>query len=75
MPLGNITDTMHTLITMNQQVDFIYDYCVNDSGFVLDTREFKKILEGVSFDVPEVSQYIKEFLKGNMEEVNGNIVL
>lgn len=75
MPLGNMTDTMHTLITMNQNVDYKYTYCVNQCSFVLDTTEFKEILEGVSFNIPEVSNYIREFLKINMEEVNGNLEL
>ncbi len=75
MPLGNMTDTMQTLIIMNQKVDFCFVYRVNEQSFTLDTKEFRQVLDGVSFDNPEVSQYIKEFLEGNMKEVNGNIVL
>lgn len=75
MPLGNMVDTMHTLILTNQQIDFRYVYRVEDREFVLDTREFREILGDVPFDLPEISIYIKEFLKTNTEEVNGNMML
>jgi len=75
MPLGNMVDTMYTLILMHQKVEFIYTYCVDKRSFVLDTNDFKEILGEVPFETPEVSNYIKDFLKINMEEVNGNIVL
>jgi hypothetical protein len=75
MPLGNMVDTMHSLILTNQQIDFRYEYRVDDREFVLDTKEFKEILGDVSFDMPEVSLYIKEFLETNTEEVNGNMML
>jgi nitrogen fixation/metabolism regulation signal transduction histidine kinase len=75
MPLGNMVDTIYTLILMHQEVEWIYTYQVDKRKFTLDTKEFKKILGDVPFETPEVSKYIKEFLKTNMEEINGNIVL
>ena len=47
MPLGDMAGTMHTLITLNTEMDFVYTYEVNGRRFVLDTREFREILEGV----------------------------
>lgn len=70
MPLGDMCGTMHTLITMNGDIDFVFDYHVDDKGFVLDTREFRSVLEGVPFNVPEVSQYIKEYLEENIQQTN-----
>jgi anti-sigma regulatory factor (Ser/Thr protein kinase) len=71
MPLGDINGTIHTLITFNTQIDFVYIYRFNDQSFTLDTREFKNILDGVPLDVPEVSQYIREFLNENKQETDG----
>ena len=75
MPLGDMTGTMHTLITLNKNLDFLYTYEIDERKFVLDTREFRKILDGVSFDTPEVSTYIKEFLSENKNEIDNDIIL
>lgn len=75
MPLGDINGTVHTLITFNTHIDFLYTYRFNDRSFTLDTREFKNILEGVPLDVPEVSQYIREFLNENKLETDGGAVV
>lgn len=72
MPLGDITATIHTLITYNTQTDFLYTYIYNDKSFILDTREFKEILGGVPLDTPEVSAYIREYLAENKAGVDGN---
>ena len=75
MPLGDINSTIYTLITFNQQTDFLYTYSLDDRSFSLDTRQFKEVLGGVPFDTPEVSSYIKEYLDENKNEVSGNIIL
>jgi anti-sigma regulatory factor (Ser/Thr protein kinase) len=75
MPLGDINGTIHTLITFNTQIDFVYIYRFNDQSFTLDTREFKNILDGVPLDVPEVSQYIREFLNENKQETDGGTLI
>ncbi len=75
MPLGDMCGTMHTLITFNTEIDFIYIYTIDERSFTLDTREFKDILEGVPLNSPEVSQYIEEYLMENTAEVDQGIVL
>ncbi len=75
MPLGDMTSTIHTIITMNPTLDFVYEYQINDRKFILDTREFREILGDVPFNTPEVSEYIKEYLKENKKEVdNGSAI-
>lgn len=75
MPLGDINGTIHTLITFNTHIDFLYVYRFNDKSFSLDTREFRKILENVPLDMPEVSQYIREFLDENKLETDGGTAI
>ncbi len=72
MPLGDITATIHNLIVYHAEIDFLYHYAYNEKSFTLDTREFREILGEVSFDAPEISQYIKEFLTENKRETDGN---
>lgn len=70
MPLGDMTSTIHTLIVYHQQIDFLYTYCMDERSFTLDTREFRQILGDVTFDQPEVSSYIREYLEENKSEAD-----
>lgn len=71
MPLGDINSTIHTLITLNTHIDFLYIYHFDSKEFRLDTREFRKILKEVPLNSPEVSSYIKEYLEENQWETDG----
>lgn len=75
MPLGDMTSTIHALITLNAKIDFIYTYRINDRNFSLDTREFRQILGDVPFHNPEVSTYIKEYLAEHKNEVDNGTIL
>lgn len=70
MPLGDMVSTIHTLLTFNMNINFLYSYVVDDKSFILDTREFRDILGDVPFNTPDVSNYIKEYLRENTDEVN-----
>ena len=76
MPLGDMTETIHSLIVYNGHIDFAYTYSVDDKSFTLDTRELKEVLgEDVSFAEPEVSAYIKDYLTENKAEADGSVSL
>ena len=44
-------------------------------GDICDTRQFKEILEGVALNTPEVSAYLRDYLRENTAEVNGELIL
>lgn len=71
MPMGDISLTIWQLVTMHQEINFVFNYKVDDNGFTLDTNEFKEVLGGISFTEPEVSRYIKEYLKENINDTLG----
>lgn len=73
MPLGDMTSTIHSLIVYHPDTDFLYTYQHDGTSFTLDTRELREILGGVPFDVPEISQYIREYLEENKTEVDGGV--
>ncbi len=75
MPLGDINSTIHTLVTYNTNIDFVYTYEFDGQSFVLDTRQMREILGGVPLDAPEVSDYIKEYLDENKKEADGGVLL
>lgn len=70
MPLGDMNMTIHQLILMHPNCDFLYQYEYNNRKFTLDTREFRKILGDIPFHTPEVSTYLKEYLSEYEAEVN-----
>lgn len=86
MPLGDLNNTMLTLLTgldeglaapdsgaagKKHPVDLVYTYRVDDREFVLDTRELRQILGDVSFGEPEVYAFLSEYLQENTSEVDG----
>ncbi|MDO5560056.1 MAG: ATP-binding protein [Oscillospiraceae bacterium] len=75
MPLGDMTSTIHSLITLNQQINFVYTYCVDSRKFVLDTKELSKILGDIPFDAPEVSDFIRDYLEENKTEIDCGVLL
>ena len=69
MPLGDINETIGTLIHCNPQIDFIYTRRLNENDMILDTREFRRILDGIELSDPTVSKFIREFLAENTEDL------
>lgn len=72
LPLGDITSTIVTLISVNPDIDFVYKSKVDDSEFTMDTREFKKVLDSVPINSPEVLVFIKDYINENQNSINKN---
>ena len=72
MPLGDFGGVVMQLITMNENVDFYVRVCAKDKCGVLDTREFKEIMgDGFSFNVPEMRNFLREFINENLVSIIG----
>ncbi len=68
-PLGDMTETVTTLIQGNPNIDFVYAHRRNDKEFTLDTREIRSELEEVAINNPEVVGLIQENLRLSLEEI------
>jgi len=68
-PMGNIPETMVTLIQGNPGVDFVYVHRRNDREYQFDTRELRSELEEVPINQPEVVELIHDNLVAGMEEL------
>lgn len=64
-PLGDMASTMHQLVIMNENTDFLYTHKVDSNEFLLDTRQIKELLGGVSLSTHEVMVWLLEYLKEN----------
>jgi anti-sigma regulatory factor (Ser/Thr protein kinase) len=69
MPLGDMCNTLTALIRMNPSLDFIYRYTIDGRCMEIDTRAWRQILGDVSFDTPEVMEWIDGFIKEQTQHI------
>ena len=62
VPLGNIVETVVTLIQCNPDIDFLFVHETPDKKVNLDTKELKEVLGDVPLNSIEVILWIKEYL-------------
>ena len=63
MPLGNITDTVITLIQGSPDIDFMFTHKCGNAEVRLSTSELREVLSDVPLNTPEVLLWIEEYLK------------
>ena len=68
-PIGDMTSTIITLITMNLHMDFIYRRKINDSEFTVDTRQLKEILGDVPLNEPSIALWIEQYINENTKQL------
>ena len=68
-PIGKVEDTILSVL-LDSSVDIVYLHKVDDSEFVFDSREIKKIV-GNDLSDPEILQWIKEYIRENIEQIGG----
>ena len=61
-PLGDIIETVVTLVQGNPDIDFIFTHKIKDKTISLDTKELNNILGDVPLNNIEVVLWIKEYL-------------
>ncbi len=69
VPVGDMASTMVTLITMNEDIDFLYTRSVDGKSFTLDTRSLKEILGGVPFSEPSISAWLRDYINENTKQI------
>ncbi len=68
-PLGDMAETMFSLVGCNKDIDFIYKHIHNENEFVFDTKEIKKLLDGVDITEPDILMWIKSYIEEGIEEI------
>jgi len=71
MPMGDLTGTLITLLQYAPTIRWVATYGVDDREFVFDTDEVKAILGEVSMDSPEVLSFLRDYIKQNINTING----
>ncbi len=74
-PLGNVGETIMTLLPDLGQTQLVFVYKAKGNEFELDTKEIIEQLDGIPLDTPEVLIYIKETINENITIINGGTLL
>jgi len=72
-PLGNMADTIITIINANLDVDMIYTHEIDGEIFTLNTKEIKKHLGEIKITNIDVLVWLKSYIAEGLEEINNEI--
>ena len=67
-PMGNLVDTIITLIQADDKIDYLFKYTSDDFEFFFDTNEIKVILDGVAINLPEIIVWLKDYIKEGLRK-------
>lgn len=71
IPLGDVVETMITLIQGNPDSDYVFRHTSDKVSVAMDTSEMRAILGGdVPLNTYEVLAFIREYLQGQYNENN-----
>jgi hypothetical protein len=69
VPLGNMTETIITIIMANTEMDLIYTHDINGRKFTLSTRDIKKTLGELPINNMDVVIWLKGYIHENLVEL------
>lgn len=74
-PIGNMTETMTSLILGADNVDFLYIHKINQEEFCFDTREIRQTLgENVPLSEFSVLDWIKDYIDEGLSNLRGGVL-
>lgn len=74
VPLGNMTETMVSLVLGADDIDFVYCHRINQNEFCFDTREVRQILGAeVPLSEPDVLSWIKGYIEEGLSNLRGGV--
>ena len=68
-PIGDMTSTIISLVTMNLHMDFVYRRKLDSNEFTVDTRQLKEILGDVPLNEPSIAQWITQYINENTKQL------
>lgn len=67
--MGDLTGVLLLLICASDAVDYVFKHQTPAGEFILDTREIRQMLENVPINHPDVRDFLKEMIAGNLEQI------
>jgi anti-sigma regulatory factor (Ser/Thr protein kinase) len=74
LPIGDITDTMITIISANPKIHLILLLDSVKGDFKLDTEEINRTLKGVNINEFAVLNWLKEYIDENIKNIFGGVL-
>jgi hypothetical protein len=71
MPLGDVPNTILTLVVGNPQADFVYRHVFNERIFEFDPRPIKAELGDVPLSEPSVIEYLRREISDSLAQIYG----
>ena len=68
-PIGDMGQTIVALINHNDSIEYVYTHDIHEQSFVFDTKEIKKLLEGVSIKNNEILLWINEYINDSINNL------
>lgn len=68
VPLGNMTDTIVSIVGSCGTMDLVYTHNVNGHKFILNTKEIKRLLDGVPIDHVDVLAWLHHYMKEELAQ-------
>ncbi len=72
MPLGDVVNTLMTLIIGTPDIHWIFEYQMNEQVFIFDDEPIKIVLDGLSLTEPSVMKFIRQTLINGVESVQSS---
>ena len=72
-PLGDMVETLKSIIVANPNLDFRFSHVFNDTGFSLQTSEITSILGDISLTHPDVLEWLDGYLKSGYANLYGGV--
>jgi hypothetical protein len=69
-PLGDMSETIVSLVSANPNIDFNYYYKIDERIFTFDTKAIKRIIEGIPINNIDILIWIKEYIQQGIMEVS-----
>lgn len=73
MPIGDLSSTLQTLIIGTPEVNWVFDYTVDQNRFDFDDQPIKETLDGVSLSEPAVMKFIREMIDEGIQDVRQKV--
>lgn len=74
-PLGNIADTIVSVVGNLCGTDLIFNFSVDGDAFTLDTRDVRKELDGIPIDSPEILVFLRDMINENVKTHYRGVIL
>ncbi len=68
-PIGDVPQTLLTLIAGNPDIDLFYRHTIAEKSFSFDTREIRDMLGGLPIGSHQVLTWIGEYIREGMDEL------